>query len=182
MPNPPAQLPSPWFQFAQDKVLAKDCAPEQWFPAQAKIEKDKADQAEKVRLEQDAQKQATLLAAQQKKAAADSIERKRVADIQAQKEILAKNQQKEQKKSSTDVSSYRFDFDKEFIPEGIKEESIKEQNRTVVRTIVNSKDVKATYLKVIYGYGGVFYFKNSESITESAYNQDINNFKKILKQ
>ena len=80
-----------------------------------------------------------------------------------------------------ELAAYRFDFDKDFIPEGIKEETISEPNRNIMRTIVNSKDVKATYLKIVYGYGGVFYFKNSASISENMYNSELDNYRKLLK-
>ena len=80
-----------------------------------------------------------------------------------------------------DISYYRFDFDKEAMPEGIKSDTIVERNRKIVRNVVKFRDVQATYLKVSYDYGAEFYFKNSTSISQTNYTLDLNNFKAQLK-
>jgi len=147
----------------------------------AKNEKDKSEKAERDRIGEEKKSQLAKDAILAQKQAQVAAESKRLADIEAQKKALGGNSQAQTKKSSTDVTAYRFDFDKDFIPEGIKEETIKEPNRNIVRTIVNSKEAKATYLKIIYSYGGVFYFKNSVSISENMYNTELDNFRKLLK-
>ena len=64
--------------------------------------------------------------------------------------------------------------------EGITQDTIVEANRTVFRTIVKSNAEKATYLKVLYSYGGSFYFKNEQSMTENTYFMQIDEHKKAL--
>ena len=104
--------------------------------------------------------------------------KKRLADIEAQKQKLGA-----QPKDNTpkDISYYRFDFDKESIPEGIKSDTIVERNRNIIRSIVKYKEIQATYLKVSYDYGAVFYFKNITSNSETIYTLDLNNLKAQLK-
>ena len=103
-----------------------------------------------------------------------------MVEIENRKKLLAQAQQSGQSKAS-EMSVYRFDFDKEYAPEGITDETITEKNRTVYRSIVKFQDIQATYLKVVYSWGGIYYFKNSTSITETIYSLDLKNFRSKLK-
>ena len=67
-------------------------------------------------------------------------------------------------------------------PEGITDETIEEKNRTIYRSIVKFKDVKATYLKVVYSWGGVYYFKGATSTSETIYQLELKNYRSQLKQ
>jgi multidrug efflux pump subunit AcrA (membrane-fusion protein) len=122
------------------------------------------------------------LALEKKKQDEVIAEQKRLKEIEDQKKALSGSSTNQApKKNPNDISAYKIDFDKQFIPDGIQDETIKESNRTILRTIVKSKDVQATFLKVTYGYGGVFFFKNSSSISESIYNLELQNLRKQLK-
>ena len=123
------------------------------------------------------------LALEQKRKEEDAVEAKKMKEIEDQKKALASGgaTQAQPKKNPNDISAYRIDFDKQFVPDGIKDETITEPNRTIIRTIVKSKDIQATYLKVTYSYGGVFYFKNSASMSESIYSLELQNLRKQLK-
>ncbi|MBK7964188.1 MAG: hypothetical protein IPK10_01930 [Bacteroidetes bacterium] len=85
-----------------------------------------------------------------------------------------------QKKGVKDINDYKIDFDKQFIVEGISQDTIVETNRTVYRTIVKSQVEKSTYIKVLYSYGGSFYFKNGQSLTENTFFMEIEAHKKAL--
>ena len=162
----------------RDSIAADNARKEQEEIALA--ERLKSEREENARLEKERQAQAMKDAEAAKLKAARDAEQKRLADIQAQKAALEKSNP--QKKNNNDVSAYRFDFDKQFIPDGIREETITEPNRTIIRTIVKAKEEAATYLKITYNYGGVFYFKNSQSITENTYGLELSNFRKQLDQ
>lgn len=60
-------------------------------------------------------------------------------------------------------------------PDGLTEEVIFETRRTIKRTVV--KDTKNSlenvYQMVKYAWGGVFYFKNNQSITQNTYDTEI---------
>jgi hypothetical protein len=64
--------------------------------------------------------------------------------------------------------------------EGITEETVKESNRTIQRVVVKMDGSATNYQKIVYNWGGIFYFKNEGSITQSTFEQDIKNAKAIL--
>ncbi|MFM9057466.1 MAG: hypothetical protein ACKOQY_12410, partial [Bacteroidota bacterium] len=105
--------------------------------------------------------------------------RKRLAEIESKKASMSGGSVAAPKKPSNDISTYRFDFDRQFIAEGITTDTIVETNRTILRSIVNSSTTKATYIRVTTGYG-VFYFKNSQSITENMYNLEMEGHRKQI--
>ena len=142
--------------------------------ARLKMQKDSLDQ---LRQKQEAEASQLALAAQKEKEAAAL--KKKNDDIEAQK-VLQSKVPVATKKNPNDMSVYKVDFDRDFIPEGIKGDTIREPNRTIIRTVVKSKDIQATYLKVTYSYGGVFFFKNSVSIPENTYNMDMDVYRKQL--
>lgn len=57
-------------------------------------------------------------------------------------------------------------------PDGVTEEQFKEGNRSITKRVVVKDGVGDEYRKVVHGWGGVFYFKNGESISERAWNQE----------
>lgn len=60
-------------------------------------------------------------------------------------------------------------------PIGITEEIYDEPSRKVIRIIVNDGTYANEYKKIIYNWGGVYYFKNNASITESVFNMKTKN-------
>ncbi len=160
-----------------------------------KIQKDSLDNVRRIQ-EEEARKIADADAQRQ----AELAEAKRKADaerLKAQQEANAKKQQAvtppappappAPKKNNTDVTQFKVDFKAQIIPEGISEESIKESNRNISRTIINTDKDKIYYLKVVYDYGLEQYYKGSSAsavltnITSSLYYNEVSNFRKILK-
>lgn len=57
-------------------------------------------------------------------------------------------------------------------PDGITEEMTTEGNKTIIKRIVVSNNVGNEYKKVVHGWGGVFYFKNGEAVTDRVWIQE----------
>lgn len=67
------------------------------------------------------------------------------------------------------------DFRKELgerYPSGVTEEIYTEGNKTITKRIIVSRKIGNEYKKVVHGWGGVFYFKNGEAVTERVWIQD----------
>ena len=64
--------------------------------------------------------------------------------------------------------------------EGVTEEKVTEQNRTIYRVVVKKDGAVINYQKVVYGWGGVYFFRNEAPITQTKYEQDIKNAKASL--
>ncbi|MFT5919807.1 MAG: hypothetical protein ACI9FU_001621, partial [Granulosicoccus sp.] len=63
-------------------------------------------------------------------------------------------------------------------PEGLTEETVKGKNFTLHRHVANSSDVVTVYEKKIWGWGGVFYFKDTDiAITEALYKLELKAYK-----
>ncbi len=60
----------------------------------------------------------------------------------------------------------------EEFPDGVTEEQFKEGNRTITRRIVVKDGSGNEYRRVAHGWGGIFYFKNGDSISERAWNDE----------
>ena len=70
------------------------------------------------------------------------------------------------------VEDFRQELGKRY-PEGITEEIYTEGNKTITKRIVVTNKNGDEYKKVVSNnWGGVFYFKNSVSITERIWNED----------
>jgi hypothetical protein len=65
-------------------------------------------------------------------------------------------------------------------PEGITEENYKEKNRVITREVVKKNGVQISYVKIVYDWGGVFYFKDELSMSSSSYSQEIESAKKYF--
>ncbi len=67
------------------------------------------------------------------------------------------------------------DYQKELAskyPSGITEKVSKEGNKTIVTRVVVSDNIGNEYKKVIHDWGGVFFFKNGEAVTERVWTQE----------
>lgn len=67
------------------------------------------------------------------------------------------------------------DFQKELAekyPRGITETVSKEGNKTIVKRIVVAEGIGNEYKKVVHNWGGVFYFKNGDAVTERVWKQE----------
>jgi len=67
------------------------------------------------------------------------------------------------------------DFQKELgqkFPTGVTEEMYTEGNKTIIKRIVVSNNLGNEYKKVVHNWGGVFYFKNGEAVTERVWIQE----------
>ena len=135
--------------------------------------------------EAEAQKQAEL-AEEKRKAEAERLKAQQQANANKPPVVTA-SAEPAPKKNNTDVSQFKVDFKTQVIPEGISDESIKESNRTISRTIINTAKDKIYYLKVVYDYGLIQYWKGTSSstvlntITENMYYVEVGDFRKTLK-
>jgi hypothetical protein len=94
-----------------------------------------------------------------------------------------KNDKKEDPQPNTPVSGdvkvmsiedYRKELAETF-PSGITE-TVSEQGNKVITTRVVVKDGKGDeYKKVVHNWGGVFFFKNGDAVTERVWNQETGN-------
>jgi hypothetical protein len=57
-------------------------------------------------------------------------------------------------------------------PDGVYEEIITENNRTIKRYVVSKNEVVDIFKMVIYSWGGTFYFKNGNSITKNEFDKE----------
>lgn len=67
------------------------------------------------------------------------------------------------------------DFRKELgdrYPNGVTEEVYTEGNKTITKRIIVSDGIGNEYKKVVHGWGGIFYFKNGEAVTERVWTQE----------
>jgi hypothetical protein len=159
-------------------------------------QKARADAEEKARLEAERQERlaaekayqdSVAQAARDAEAKAEADRQARAyAEIQARKELQAKSSQmKSETKGApaagkaTATAPKIKDSDYQ---EGVTEETINESNRTIKRVIVKIDGKSDDYQKVVYNWGGVFYFKNEVSITQNTFEQEIKNARATLKK
>jgi hypothetical protein len=116
-----------------------------------------------------------------KQLALREAEEKRKREIEAQKEALAKASQpvRDTSKSSPTASNTLPTIDKDY-PEGISDETITENNRTIYRTVIKRAASQDVFSKVVYNWGGVFYFKGNASVTEANFNSELKRAKELL--
>jgi len=69
------------------------------------------------------------------------------------------------------VADYQKELAQKY-PKGITEEISTEGNKTITKRIVVSGETGNEYKKVVHNWGGVFFFKNGESVTERVWNQE----------
>jgi hypothetical protein len=103
-------------------------------------------------------------------------------EIEAQKEALAKASQpvRDTTKSSPTAANALPTIDKDY-PEGISDETITENNRTIYRTVIKRSTSQDVFSKVVYSWGGVFYFKGNANVTEANFNSELKRAKDQLK-
>lgn len=113
----------------------------------AKAEKDKAEAARQARIQE---------------------------EIQAKKDALAKASQVDTSRMYSNKPTAVPKIRESDYHEGITDETVKEASRSIVRTVVKKDGVTLNYQKITYNWGGVFYFKNEQSITATLFSQEIN--------
>lgn len=67
------------------------------------------------------------------------------------------------------------DYQKELatkFPSGITEKVSKEGNKTIITRVVVKDNIGNEYKKVVHDWGGVFFFKNGEAVTERVWTQE----------
>ncbi|MBL0072161.1 MAG: hypothetical protein IPP34_10295 [Bacteroidetes bacterium] len=119
-----------------------------------------------------------------KQQALRDAEEKRKRDIEALKEAYAKAAQAEKDSAAskdTRNTAALPTIDKDY-PEGISEETLPESNRTIYRTVIRKATTQEVFSKVVYNWGGIFYFKNNTSLTESNYSIELKRMKDLLNQ
>ena len=165
---------------AEEKERLRKAEAKRIFEAQATSDKAKAD-AEAARL------------TAERAARADAIKDLDDAGVNATMEVeddLSEDQAlqkryedalKRVEKMNLDAETQRLAFLSELAliyPEGITEETVKGKGFTLSRNVVNIKGVVTVYEKKIWGWGGVFYFKDTDiAITEALYNLELKSYK-----
>jgi len=77
------------------------------------------------------------------------------------------------------VSTLPVFVDKDYA-EGLTEETLDESNRKIYRTIIKKSNTTDVFSKVVYNWGGVYFFKNTTSMSESNYNNELRRYKEQL--
>lgn len=72
-------------------------------------------------------------------------------------------------------------FADKIYPEGITEETYNEKGRVILRHVVKKASEQTSYLKIVYDWGGVFYFRNEVELSSSSYQQELQNAKDYFK-
>lgn len=105
----------------------------------------------------------------------EAEERKRLAARQKEEEekkrkalLIQENEKREQQKASGFQGYDQRNMERTHpqLP-NVKVEEIIEHNRTVTKAIVEMPNRHVTYLKIVYKWGGVFYFKENMSVSET---------------
>lgn len=117
------------------------------------------------------------------KAEKDKAEAERQAkiqeDIQAKKDALARANTVESNNTAKPTTAVPKIRESDY-QEGITDETVKESNRSIVRTVVKKEGVTYNYQKITYNWGGIFYFKNEQPVTAILFDQELNNARKEL--
>ena len=108
-----------------------------------------------------------------------------LAEIEAQKQMLGKNNKTEEKPNASKppkpVAAIPKIRDSDY-REGVTEETVTESNRVIYRTVVKREGSAFNYQKITYTWGGVFYFKNETNMTQILFDQELKNAKTTFKQ
>ncbi len=116
-------------------------------------------------------------------------------DRQRREELAAKANEELQKQKQAYIDSHAGSvskiqagpddlpkFEKKDYPEGATMETYKEPNRTITREILKKNGQETIFIKIIYNWGGAFFFKDEKSMTESTYEQELRTGKDSLKK
>ncbi|MFM2206084.1 MAG: hypothetical protein RL213_59 [Bacteroidota bacterium] len=169
----------------------KDSVDKAEAAAKAQADADEKARQEELRKQRLAQEKATQDSLTQlAKEAAEKEEAERqaraYAEIQARKEMQAKSAQvKTETKAAPaagKASAAAPKIKDSDYQEGITEETITESNRSIKRVVIKVDGKADDYQKVVYNWGGIFYFKNEMSITQTTFEQDIKNARATLKK
>lgn len=113
------------------------------------------------------------------KAQEEAEERKRLAARQKEEEeekrkaMLIQQQEKREQQKAPLIQGYdqrNLERTNPPLPD-VKVEEITENNRTITKAIVELPGREVVYLKIVYKWGGVFYFKETMSISETMFRQ-----------
>lgn len=163
------------------KAVADSKAKQDSLTAAYQAAKDK-DDANRLKAAADAKaKQDSITAANQAARDKDEADRKAkvLAEIEAKKKALSQANAKQDDKATkptTPNTNIPKIIDSDY-KDGVTEETINENNRAIYRTVVKKDGAASNYQKIVYNWGGVFYFKNDNSITELTFQQELKNAK-----
>lgn len=124
-------------------------------------EKAEADERNKLKAQEDAEERKRLIAKQK-----EEEEEKRKASLIQQQE------KREQLKPSVVQGYDQRNLERTNPPlPNVKVEEIIEDNRTITKAIVEMPNRDLIYQKIVYKWGGVYYFKENMSISETMFRQ-----------
>jgi len=163
------------------------------------IELSMKDTLETLRAAEKAEEQSNNLKKVRKQESVDEPKEKPDANVESEKERMKKQEEWERRerarlererelkkekeaakpaevKMAGDVAILsNEDFQKELgekFPNGTTEEIYTEGNKTITKRIVVLNNLGNEYKKVVHNWGGVFYFKNGEAVTERVWIQE----------
>ena len=98
--------------------------------------------------------------------------RRKKAELQSQRDAQARAhalRDKEIKKETPAAPK----IEEKIYPEWITEETVTENNRSIHRTVVKREGATTVFQKIIYTWGGIFYFMNESSISINIYDLEM---------
>lgn len=91
-------------------------------------------------------------------------------DVKKSAVSIEGNDQRNKQMASPVSGSDAFQLEKSSeLPANVNLEQIAENKRTITRATVTKNNKEIIYLKIIYKWGGVFYFENGRSISQSTF-------------
>jgi hypothetical protein len=160
-------------KFVADSIARADADAKAAVIAAEKAKADAEQAAKDAEFRQVQDSLAAITKAQKDKAEAERQARIQ-EEIQAKKEALAKASQIDTSRGGTVKPTTAVPKIRESdYQEGITDETVKESNRSIIRTVVKKDGVTFNYQKITYNWGGIFYFKNEQSITANLFDQEL---------
>lgn len=165
---------------AQKEKAKQDSLTQASIAEKEKIEKQKL---EKIAFEKN--RQDSINAAQRALVEKEEAEHKAkvLAEIEEKKKLLSStntNPVKETPPPAKVVAAIPKIRDSDY-KEGVTDETVNETNRVIYRTVVKKDGNAFNYQKIAYTWGGVFYFKNDNSITQILFEQELKNARSEMK-
>lgn len=169
---------------AEAALLAEKAKAQKAAEEQARIEEENRrkefvqNRAEEVKSKEEFEKTAKEIAVStaqaDKKEIFDEVKKKLEAEYEPKFEAVEKIKEPQEEKPKEEPQS-KAAFKTELAlkyPVGITEETISESGKKITKLVVNRQGIANEYQKVKWNWGGVYYFKNGESISKAIYDTE----------
>lgn len=152
----------------------------------AKMEEEERN---KLKAKEEADAKTAALKEKQEEEARRKLKEKEAADEKARLAAKAKEEEEAKRKASYSSGSeikpepVKYERVEQEIPAAEKQieipanmsvETIEEQNRTITKATLTKNNHSTVYSKVVYKWGGVYYFRGSNSISENIFRAETN--------